>query len=123
MVVRLPKRCHISPVLVQLHWLPVSFRIKYKILLIVHKALHDKAPVYIKDMLRLKNNPNRSLRSNDKCLLVIPKTVLVTYGDRSFRSAAPYLWNQLPLDVRCIDNIDSFKCSLKTHLFKLAFEL
>ncbi len=37
---------HITPTLKDLHWLPVKFRIDFKILLIVFKALHGLAPDY-----------------------------------------------------------------------------
>ncbi len=40
------KRNHITPVLRDLHWLPVKFRIQYKIALLTHKALNGKAPEY-----------------------------------------------------------------------------
>ncbi len=38
------ERERITPVLVYLHWLPVSFRIELKVLLMVFKALHGIAP-------------------------------------------------------------------------------
>ena len=38
---------HISPVLASLHWLPVTFRIDYKILLLTFKPLHGLAPLYL----------------------------------------------------------------------------
>ena len=48
-----------------------------------------------------------------------------SFGDRSFRVAAPTLWNTLPLtlpvSLRNIDSILTFKSSLKPYLFKLAF--
>ena len=42
------KCCHITPLLVDLHWLPVKFRIKFKILLIVFKIFRGLAPSYFK---------------------------------------------------------------------------
>ena len=42
---------HITPVLKDLHWLPVRERIQYKILLLTWKSLHDLAPPYLKDLL------------------------------------------------------------------------
>jgi len=33
--------------------------------------------------------------------------------------AAPSTWNSLPADIRLCENILTFKCHLKTHLFKL----
>ncbi len=35
---------HITPILQSLHWLPIKFRISYKILLLAYKALNDLAP-------------------------------------------------------------------------------
>ena len=49
---------HITPILKQLHWLPIDERIKYKILLLTFKALNDLAPIYIGDML-CKYAPSR----------------------------------------------------------------
>jgi hypothetical protein len=42
-----PRYCHITPILYRLHWLPIEYRIKFKILLITFKAIHDLAPDYI----------------------------------------------------------------------------
>ena len=47
-----PKFCHITPVLKNLHWLPIDIRIEFKILTITYKALHDLAPAYIKNLLK-----------------------------------------------------------------------
>ena len=51
---------HISPVLRNLHWLPVTKRIEFKILTITYKALNGMAPSYISD-LRQVRHPNRNL--------------------------------------------------------------
>ncbi len=40
-------RQYITPVLRQLHWLPVEYRVKCKIITLTFKALHGKAPSYI----------------------------------------------------------------------------
>jgi hypothetical protein len=66
---RLPKFCHISPVLCELHRLPVKFRIDYKILLLTYKGLHEMCPVYLKDLLVICNNKRNNLRSFDSLLL------------------------------------------------------
>ncbi len=41
-----PRRTHITPVLSALHWLPVQYRIQYKLLLPVFHSLHGSAPQY-----------------------------------------------------------------------------
>ncbi len=88
---------HITPTLKDLHWLPVKFRIDFKILLSVFKALHGLAPDYISELIPIKLPSSYSMRSNSQLLL--QKTaikVLPTLGDRLFGCAAPNLWNDLP---------------------------
>ena len=46
------RRDHIIPVLAFLHWLPVRFRIDFKILLFMYKALTGLAPTYLSDLLK-----------------------------------------------------------------------
>ncbi len=53
---------HITPVLRSLHWLPVTFRTDFKVLLLVYKSLNGLEPKYIADMLT-EYKPNRPLRS------------------------------------------------------------
>ena len=88
-----PKREHITPVLADLHWLPVEYRIHFKILLYTYKALNNCAPQYISELIR-QYTPSRPLRSGNKDLLEVPDTGTTKYkhyGDRSFMSAAPSL--------------------------------
>ena len=111
----------ITPVLKELHWLPVQFRIKYKILLQVFKSLNGMAPKYLSDKLLLK--PNLGLRSDNRNFLIVPKSNLKSYGDRAFSVAGPELWNSLPDELRLSKSLDSFKRLLKTHLFTRAYDL
>ncbi|XP_074496848.1 uncharacterized protein LOC141770897 [Sebastes fasciatus] len=106
---------HITPVLKDLHWLPVSHRITYKILTLTYKALHQLAPPYLSDLL------SRSLRSTSAGLLSTPKSNLRSFGDRAFSRAAPKLWNSLPQLIRQSDSLPLFKSRLKTHLFSSAY--
>jgi len=79
LITRSRKHDHITPILKQLHWLPVDSRIKYKILLLTFKALHGLAPSYITEMLQ-PYRPSRSLRSASKRLLIVPSAKLRGYG-------------------------------------------
>jgi len=121
-VTRKKKYDHVTPILQSLHWLPVFFRIQYKVLLITHKCLHGKAPIYLASILH-RYVPGRSLRSGDQYLLVEKRSRLKSYGDRAFSVAAPRLWNALPLDLRRCESLDTFKSHLKTLLFKRAFDV
>lgn len=119
----LTKKCdHITPVLQSLHWLPVEQRIRFKLLCITFKVLHDsQAPVYLSELVNRKV-PARALRYYDEVKLARPgkeigKT-LVFYGDRAFAVCAPRLWNDLPDAIRGALSLNSFKALLKTHLFR-----
>ncbi|KAL1276385.1 hypothetical protein QQF64_036008 [Cirrhinus molitorella] len=114
-----PSLHHITPVLQQLHWLPVKLRIDFKILLYVFKAIHNLAPPYLFDLLHIAI-PSHSLRSSSSIHLTVPSACLSTMGSRVFSCSAPLLWNALPPDIRNIDSLPLFKSRLKTHLFILA---
>ena len=107
---------HITPVLRDLHWLPVLQRIKFKILILVFKCVHQFAPPYLVELIH-QHVPRRSLRSAEKDLLTVPYTNSDMCRTRAFSIAGPVLWNALPQQLRAIDNLNSFKSALKTYLF------
>ena len=107
---------HITPVLKDLHWLPVKARIDFKIMLLTYKALNGIAPLYISELLE-PYTPSRALRSSDKQLLCVPKWRLEGFGGRSFARFAPSLWNELPMSIRSAPSVETFKSRLKTHIF------
>ena len=51
LVCRSPRYCHLTPLMHNLHWLPVNLRIRFKVLLFVFKAIHGVAPCYISDLI------------------------------------------------------------------------
>ena len=118
-----PGFCHVTPLLFHLHWLSISFRIKFKILLLTFKCLYGQAPNYLIDLITIKKQSRYSLRSNESIFLELPgiKTH-PTLGDRAFQSAAPYLWNALPSAIPNMKTLDTFKTAVKTHFFNLAFK-
>ncbi|XP_062585577.1 uncharacterized protein LOC134247212 [Saccostrea cucullata] len=116
-ITKTPRHDHITPVLKELHWLPICQRIDYKVLLYTYKALHGQCPQYTIDLLCVYR-PARDLRSSNSLTLVIPRTRTVTFGRRSFSHAAPRLWNALPESVRNAKTLNACKRQLKTHLFR-----
>jgi len=118
---RLRKHDHVTHILKELHWLQIDQRYVYKILLIVYKCLNGKGPQYLCDKLHLYQ-PKRDLRSKLNYLLDVPKTRSSTLGDRAFSTAAPKLWNNLPINIRESPSVDTFKSSKKTHLFKICYK-
>ena len=117
---RVVQRCskydHITPVLRELHWLPVVKRIEFKILCFAHNCFYNSsAPSYLVDIIQKKEN-TRLLRSNNNCNMVNNKSN-TKFGDRAFGNCAPLLWNRLPTKLKTVKNIVVFKKLLKTHLF------
>ena len=102
------------------HWLPVSYRIRFKVLLLTYKSLNDLSPEYISEALN-KPKYTRNLRYQSQHLLSVPKSRTVTYGDRAFSVYAPKLWNELPFQLRMSSNIQAFKSGLKKMLFRMAY--
>ena len=92
----LSKRDHITSYLRRLHWLPVEQRITFKIAALTYKTLNFKSPTYLHDLLVPASCSTRNLRSNDQCLLTVPK-INSAAGRRSFSYSAPTVWNSLPL--------------------------
>ncbi len=114
-------RNHISPILVCLHWLPVKFRINFKIAVFVYKALSGLVPKYTSDLL-IPYSHQRALMSNNQLLLTVPCCRCKAKGGRAFSAAAPKLWNSLPVNGRLASSLASFKSVLKSYLFSQAFD-
>ena len=113
-VLRAPRFSPSLPLLKQLHWLPVNYRIKFKL-----STLTIHHPPYLASLLHFSNVP-RQLRSSTSQQLSIPRTKL-NLGKRAFSVAAPIIWNELPTTLKSCESLASFRKNLKTYLFKIAF--
>ena len=102
-------------VLFDLHWLSVSYRIVFTILLLVFKSLNNLSPSYLADSYQ---SHSRNLRSASNQLLEQPRSFMKTYGDKAFSVCAPKLWNSPPLDLRKSPSLTGFRKGLKTNLFR-----
>ena len=114
-------RDHMTPVLKDLHWLPVKQRIEYKVALVTHKVLETGQPGYLADLISEYQPGIRGLRSATQRRLTIPTGLKSTAGQRTFTSASESVWNHLPQDVRSAKSLFTFKSRLKTHFFQTAF--
>lgn len=117
---RVKKFESITPVLANLRWLPVHFRVKYKILIFVYKALNNQAPTYLTNLL-IPYNPPKALRSENQKLLTVPRTKYLQKGNHAFAVMGPRLWNELPLSIRSTTPLSVFRNLLKAHLVLEAY--
>ena len=121
MVLRRGKYDSSKEALKTLHWLPVEYRIDYKVLCLVFRCLEGTAPKYLADLIE-KYAPARPTRSQSENQLCVPFTKNKTFADRAFNVYGPKLWNDLPTNTRLLKDYHAFKSSLKTLLFKKAFK-
>jgi len=93
------RRDHITPVLRELHCLPIREREKFKVACLVRQSLFGKVPLYLaNDYCLVSDSTRRSLRSDDVPNCMVPRT-LSSYCDRTFAVARPGLWNSLPVQL------------------------
>ena len=118
LILRAPRHQNCTPLLQQLHWLPISERIKYKT---ACNAITGSAPSNLSELLHLYS-PSRSLgSSSDTRMLKIQRFNRKTHGFRTFSHFGPHIWNNLPQDIRHSATLSSFKSQLKTFLFSEYF--
>ena len=65
-----PKYCHVTPLLKELHWLPVRLRADFKILLVTFKILHGVASSCLKDLVSVLPDSRYQLRRNNNGILL-----------------------------------------------------
>ena len=121
------KYAHVTPILKELHWLPVKYRCIFKPATLVHKFLHSGSPSYFKPFLSLSTCPYSTRRSQpDRQYLTVspfhsPIFKSVKHFGHSFAFDALKIWNELPHDVRSAASVASFRKKLKTCLFAKAY--
>ncbi|XP_067268944.1 uncharacterized protein [Pseudorasbora parva] len=111
-----PKRAHVTPLFISLHWLPLAARIKFKALTLAYGSSTSAAPAYFDSLLRVYT-PTRSLRSANERRLVVPSQRGMKSLSRTFSFIVPGWWNDLPSSIRTTESLTSFKRQVKTHLF------
>jgi len=103
------KHEHITPVLHQLHWLPVEYRIKYKLGVLMHHIHRRQCPDYLGDIVQLaataSSRPGLWSANSDMYKMPRLKTVL---GEQAFSHAGPAIWNSLPASIQASTNTTAF---------------
>ena len=112
-----PRYDHITPILNHLEWLPVKNFITYRVLQTVYKTLSTPTPVYLTELLHL-HVPLRTLRSNSKLLLDVPR-IRSNFGQKSFSHYAPSEWNKLPENIKLSPTLNTFKHKVFKHLLQI----
>ena len=103
-----------------MHWLPISLRIKFKVLTLLYKSLHGLSPEYIRAMVELHTPERTGLRSENIFLhLKVPSIKRKTFAARSYSVVTSIWWNELLNTIKEADNTDIFKTKLKTYFLDI----
>ena len=64
LVCSVPRNEHVTPSLINLHWLPIRFRINFKIAMFAFRCIHGQAPSCLKIPIVIKKSNRHNLRSS-----------------------------------------------------------
>uniref|UniRef100_A0A8C6L387 Reverse transcriptase domain-containing protein n=1 Tax=Nothobranchius furzeri TaxID=105023 RepID=A0A8C6L387_NOTFU len=110
-----PKRAHVTPLFIELHWLPLATCIKFKLLTLAYKVRDGTAPIYLNPLAKAYVSA-RLLRSSQDRLLAVPTPR--SGQSRLFSCIFPQMWNDLPSTTRTGASFLIFKKLLKSLLFR-----
>ncbi len=117
-----PKRTQVTPLFINLHWLPIAARIKFKTLMFAYRTTSASAPLYLNSLLQTYM-PSRSLCSASERRITVPSQRGTKSLSLTFLLTVPIWWNDLPNSIRAAESLPIFKKRLKTHLFHLYLTL
>ena len=113
-------RIGISKALQEPHWLPVKWRIYYKVATLTYKLLEFAEPAHLRSRITSKIF-RRLLRYSVDDRHLEPCSSRTKIGSRAFRCAVPAIWSWLPYDNRAAPSVSIFPSRLKTHYFTFVF--
>lgn len=121
-VLNLRWRESVSPFSFKLHILPVIHRIRFKICLIAHKIVYGIAPQYLQDKFEMFEPTTKiNLRPGYGRDALMFKSSIKTTKDNTVYTRIIQEWYHLPLSLREVKSVVTFKTRLKTYLFEKAF--
>ena len=124
LVTNTPRICHITPILKDLRWLPIKYRIEFKIVLLTFKCFYGLAAQYIW-LILLLSLPSQDIilgQGMQLCWYHPMHNAYLHLVAEPFSYLLPNEpWNSLPAEIRNIQSLTSFKRALKTYFFKTAF--
>ena len=100
-------RCeHVSPCLIQLHWLLIFYTITYKLCTLMHNVHIGKSQRYLADIVQPTSSrvTRSSLCSLSETTSYITPRLRSKFGERVFSFSSPTSWNSLPTELRTISD-------------------
>ena len=122
LLLRIPKFTPVAELIWDhLHWLPATKRIRFQILLLVSKCIHQRVPSYLQELCVPASSVvgRRNLQSADQYSLIVSCCRSLSMQRRGFSAVGPMAWNSLPAATRfqIAANSSISKQLIKTYLF------
>ena len=121
-IFNLRKHDHISQYAFRVHFLPIFYRIKFKICLLAYKIINGMSPDYLMDDLEMFQPTTtinlREGQGRDRFMFKYPP---IRSNHNSLSVKLVIYWNELPYEIRTANTISKYKARLKTHLFRKAY--
>ena len=95
-VTRSSKFSHITPQLKKLHWLPVRYRVQFKIGLITYKILTQGQPVYLRGLIHPYTSFRNTRRSTSKLKFLQTPLLIVEFTNQLNTFLIPSVTMPLP---------------------------
>ncbi len=105
---------NVTPLFINLHWLPIAARIKFKALMFAYKTTTGSAPLYLNSLFQTYVPLEASILQMNVALLFIPKRHKSL--SQTFTLNFPSWWNDLPNSIPAAESLDIFKKRIKTSL-------
>ena len=110
---------HVTELLIELHWLPIKYKILHRVYLLTYKCINPTLfaqPKELKSLVLIDFKSTRFIR-----LTVQRNNIRIS--DCAFSIYAPKLCNQFSTGLKNELNFVRFKGDLKTYSFREAFNL
>ena len=113
---------HITSYLFKLHFLPIEYRIKFKIALMGFKIINNLSPAYLNEEFQMfEPTTTLHLRTGIGRDRTMFDETLIQRRQNTIKTKLIVEWNKLPYEIRTVTTLSSFKNKLKTFYFRKAF--
>ena len=111
MIFNLDRHEHVTPCLIQLYWLPVRFRITYKLCILMRNIRAGKCPRYQRDIMQptIARATRSGLRSHSDTTSYVTPRLRTKFTERAFSFSGLEAWNSLPADLRTVSDITDLR--------------
>jgi len=109
---------------IQIYWLPVRYRIQYKLCALMHNARSWRAPCYLSDIVQSisARTTRTGLRSSSAAAAsYVSPRLRTTFGERAFSFSGLTIWNSFPADLCSISDNADLKKTVENSFLLIGF--